>query len=93
MGQKGDRTYFWEIRKDSKPLRLNGCPRKDPRQNFAGLDAIRERDKRDEKIEDFSTSETPVNWEFIGALVDGSKGLLMGHPTQRREGSFSCRNS
>jgi hypothetical protein len=40
----------------------NGCPRRDPRQNLAGVDAVRKGKDFDEKIEDGSPSETFVVW-------------------------------
>jgi hypothetical protein len=71
----------------------NGCPRRDPRQNFAGFDALRKREEFHEKSAGGPYAETHGRWERHRSLVGGSQGPLLGCATERGQGSFVRGNS
>ena len=71
----------------------NGCPRRDPRQNFAGLDAVREGEEFDQKNEEGNPGGTPVIWDPFRSLVGGSQGPLVGRTAKRWEGALVLGSS
>jgi hypothetical protein len=71
---------------------LNGCPRRDPRQNIASLDALRKGEELDGKIESGPPAEALVVWERFGSLGGSSQGPFMGRAIKGGEGSFMRGN-
>jgi hypothetical protein len=72
---------------------LNGCPRRDPRQNSAGHNVLRQREESGQESDRGNAVETPVNWDRIGPLVGGSQGSLVARTIKRGERSLMCGNS
>jgi len=61
----------------------NGCPRRDPRQNSAGINALRKGENFDEKIAGDPPSKTRVVWEPLRSLGSSSQGSVLGRTIER----------
>jgi len=71
----------------------NGCPRRDPRQNFAGLDTLRKRKGFDEKSAVAPKAEATAVREPLGPLGRVFPGSFLGQAVEGGEGSIVYGNS
>jgi hypothetical protein len=62
---------------------VNGCPRRDPRQNSAGLYAVREGQEFNEEIEESSPSKTLLVWEPLQSLGSSYQSSFLGQTIER----------
>jgi hypothetical protein len=78
---------------DALPFFLNGCPRRDERQNIAGLDALRKGEEFNEEAEDSLFAEMLVIWGRPGSLGCCPQNTDMGSTIKGEKGVFVRGNS